>query len=69
MKKIALFAVAIAIGFAGLAQTAPTTTTKPAEKKEAVKTEQKAPVKTDKKAPAKKDTAKAGKKASDVKAK
>ena len=62
MKKITLFAVAIAIGFAGIAQTAATP-----------KQDGKAPVKTEKKATVKKDSAKAEKKtnvkAADVKAK
>ena len=62
MNFFSLFAIAIAIGFAGLAQTVP------------AKKEGKAPVKTEKKAPVKKESKKVnGKKtdakASDVKAK
>jgi hypothetical protein len=57
MKKITLFAVAIAIGFASFAQTAP------------AKTAQKtAPAKTEKKAPAKKDAKKVDGKKTDAKA-
>jgi hypothetical protein len=55
MKKIALFAVAIAIGFASIAQTAP------------AKKDDKAAAKTEKKAAAKKDAKKAEAKKTDAK--